>query len=103
MKLYEETIVIDGSLDNEQINEQVKTVEDVIQAHGGKISEVNRWGRRKLAYPIRKQTQGYYVVIRYEAEGTAITPIEHEFELNEAILRYLTITAEKESSREEGK
>ena len=103
MKLYEETIVIDGSLENEQINTEIKKVEDIIQAQGGKISDVDRWGRRKLAYPIAKKVQGYYVVVRYEAEGTAISGIEHEFELNEAILRYLTIAVEKEPSKEEEK
>lgn len=102
MKLYEETIVIDGSLENEQVNEEVKKVEDLIQAHGGKISDMNRWGRRKLAYPIRKKGQGYYVVIRFEADGASIAGLEHEFDLNEAILRYLTIAVEKEPAEEKG-
>lgn len=102
MKQYEETIVVDGSLENEQVSEVVKKVEELIQTHGGQISDVNRWGRRKLAYPIQKKVQGYYVVIRFEAKGEAISPIEHEFEMNENILRYLTIVVEKEPSKEKG-
>jgi small subunit ribosomal protein S6 len=101
LKQYEETIVFDGSLENEQINAELKKVEDIIQSHGATISDINRWGRRKMAYPIRKKEQGYYVIITFETDGPSITGIEHEYELNEAILRYLTIAVEKQPSKQE--
>lgn len=96
MKQYEETIVFDGTLENEQINAEVKKVEEIIQSHGGTISDVNRWGRKKMAYPIRKKEQGYYVVVTFEAKGESVVGIEHEYEMIEPILRYLTIAVEKE-------
>ena len=101
MKQYEETIVFDGSMENEQINAELKKVEEIIQSHKGTISDINRWGRKKMAYPIRKKEQGYYAVFTFEADGPSVTEIEHEYELNEAILRYLTIAVEKKSTEQE--
>ncbi|UCE19734.1 MAG: 30S ribosomal protein S6 [Gemmatimonadota bacterium] len=103
MKYYEETIVIDGSLENEQIDTEVKKIEELIQTRGGKIHDINRWGRKKLAYPIRKKEQGYYIVITFEAEGSSIVEFEHELELNETVLRYLSISASQESAAKEKK
>jgi len=103
LKAYEGTIVIDGSLENEHIDAEVKKIEDLIQSRNGTIIDVNRWGRRKLAYPIRKKEQGYYVVIRFEAEGSSIAGLEHELELNEAILRCLTVALDKSPSGEKRK
>jgi small subunit ribosomal protein S6 len=101
LKRYEGTIVIDGSLENEQVDTEVKKVEDLIQAQGGKILDVNRWGRKKLAYPIRKKGQGFYAVIQFEVDGSSISGLEHELELNETILRYLIIAVQKESAEKE--
>ena len=101
LKSYEETIIIDGSLENEQINAELEKIEGIIKSHGAAISDVNRWGRRKMAYPIGKKDQGYYTVITFEASGPSIVEIEHEFELREAILRYLTIVLEEPSAEGE--
>ena len=101
MKNYEETVIIDGSLENEQIDTEVKKIEDLVQAHGGKNLDINRWGRKKLAYPIRKKDQGYYIVVTFEADGSSIVGLERELELNEAILRYLSIAARVESAEKE--
>jgi len=95
LKQYEETIVLDGSLENEQVDEYLQKIEEIMKSHGGTISDINRWGRRKLAYPIEKKDQGYYTVITFEAEGPAIAAIEQDFEMDETILRYLTIVVEK--------
>jgi small subunit ribosomal protein S6 len=100
LKHYEHTVVIDGSLDNDQINVEVKKVEDLIRGLKANISDVNRWGRRKMVYPIHKRTQGYYVIFRFEAEGSSIVQLEHELRLNEAILRFLTIAIEEELAAE---
>ena len=101
LKHYEGTIVIDGSLENEEIDTEVKKIEDLIQAQGGKILDINRWGRKKLAYPIHKKGQGFYVVIQFEADGSSVSELEHEFELNEALLRYLIIAEKKGSAEKE--
>ncbi|MFQ6092886.1 MAG: 30S ribosomal protein S6 [bacterium] len=103
MKIYEETIVIDGSLENEGIEAEVKKIEGLIQAHGGTISDINRWGRRKLAYPIRRKGQGYYVVVRFEAEGSSVAELERELELDETVLRYLNIAVKQEPTEEKGR
>jgi small subunit ribosomal protein S6 len=103
LKYYEETVIIDGSLENEQIDTEVKKIEEIIQTHGGKIHDIHRWGRKKLAYPIRKKEQGYYIVITFEADGSSIVEFERELELNETVLRYLSISARQESSEKEKK
>ena len=101
MNHYEETVIIDGSLENEEVDTEVKKIEDLIQAQGGKILDINRWGRKKLAYPIRKKEQGFYIVITFEADGSSIAGLERELELNESILRYLSIAVREESIEKE--
>ena len=101
MKLYEETVVFDGTLENEQIDAEIHKIEDLVKTLGGTIHDINRWGRKKLAYPIRKKEQGYYIVITFEADGSSITGLERELELNEAVLRYLNIAAAKKSPEKE--
>lgn len=82
------------------IDEQVAKVESLIRANGGEVKELQRWGRRKLAYEIKKRQLGYYVFIKFNAEGPFIERLSKEFRLNESIFRYLTILLERNVAKE---
>lgn len=91
MRKYETVFVIDSLLKNEEIEEIVKKHERFISANGGTIDMIDRWGKKRLAYEIKKRQYGYYVLIRFDAPPTIVKPLEREFRLNEAILRYKTL------------
>jgi len=93
--VYESAVLINAALDDEQIQSQVSRIKDTITSNKGVIKEVEDWGRKRLAYPINKNKIGYYVFYRYEAPNTTIAKLERMFNLDEQILRYLTIKLDK--------
>jgi small subunit ribosomal protein S6 len=93
---YETTYIIDGSLENDKIEEIVKRVQDLITQAEGVIIEEKHWGKRRLTYEINKRQYGYYVVFNFEAPGSVVEALEKFFRMNQNILRYLTIHFPKE-------
>jgi small subunit ribosomal protein S6 len=91
MRLYELTLIIDSSLDESTIQSEIEKIENRITDSGGKIHRLDRWGLRRLAYEIKKHSQGYYVFFLFEANPGLTGEIEKNLKLNENILRYLTI------------
>ena len=98
---YEVTIVVDAHLSNEIIEAVVQKYVDLIEKNQGAIKEVDRWGKRRLAYEIAKKQYGYYVYIRFEAEGVFILEMERLFKLDESIIRFLTIKLPKNAIKQE--
>ena len=89
--IYETTFIVNASVDDAQIEAAIERVQDVITKNGGTIIALNKWGRKRLAYPINKKTTGFYCHIEFEAEGSVIGLVERSYQLDELILRFLTI------------
>jgi small subunit ribosomal protein S6 len=89
--LYETTFIVNASLDDTQVENVIGRVQDVITKNGGTISMLNKWGRKRLAYPINKKTNGFYVNVEFDAPGSLVAPLERAFQLDEMILRHLVI------------
>jgi small subunit ribosomal protein S6 len=94
---YETTFIIDSVLKPEEIDGIIGKVERFITNNGGQIGEIQRWGKRRLAYEIKKRQYGYYVHIQFEALGSLVQLLEREYQLNESILRYLTVLMDKKA------
>jgi len=99
MKMYETTIIFDPGLEEARINEEVDRVSQSIAQASGEIVEVQRWGKRKLAYNIRKRRDGTYIHIKHKSPPELIGEMDRRFRLNEGVLRHLTVLAVKESPR----
>ncbi|NQS98793.1 MAG: 30S ribosomal protein S6 [candidate division Zixibacteria bacterium] len=91
MRRYETTYIIDGALEQEKIDELAKRVTELINKAGGKVIEEKHWGKRRLAYEIKKRQYGYYVVLNHESPTPVLASVEKFFKLNQSILRFLTI------------
>ena len=91
---YELTSIAHPELDEEGVTALTARVQEWIEAAGGEVIHTHIWGRRRLAYPIRKQTEGSYVVLRASLPPQAIKELERELKLAEHILRYLLVRAE---------
>lgn len=96
-RLYESTFVINASLDDAQIDTLISHVQELVTANGGEITSLNKWGRKRLAYPIRKKNSGFYVNMEFQAPGQLITRLERAYQLEENIMRHLTTALEKKA------
>lgn len=94
LREYETVFILDPALEDNKVNEEVERASGVIKDHGGTVGEVERWGRRRLAYEIGKKRDGVYTLIRYQAEGPAVKELERRLRLNETVLRVLTVVVD---------
>lgn len=96
-RMYESTVIINASLDDAQVEAVITRISDTITKNGGTIAALNKWGRKRLAYPINKKTNGFYVNIEFTAPPSLIAALERSYQLDEMILRYLTIALDRKA------
>ncbi|MCX6152043.1 MAG: 30S ribosomal protein S6 [Ignavibacteriales bacterium] len=92
---YESAVIINAAIEEDQIEAAIKRIEDIIRVNGGEMVDVDKWGRKRLAYTVNKTKSGYYVIIRFVAPPELISKLERMYQLDEYILRYLTIKLDK--------
>ncbi|MDQ3138239.1 MAG: 30S ribosomal protein S6 [Gemmatimonadota bacterium] len=91
---YEVVYIFESSLEEATINERLERFHALIQPSGGEAPQVNHWGKRTLAYPIKKHETGYYVVAKFDAEATALPEFERAIKLDDGVLRFLVVVNE---------
>ena len=89
LRKYELAYIADPDLDEEALGLLEERVKSWIDAAQGKTLNVDRWGKRKLAYPLRKRSEGYYFIFETEMPPQAGMAIERDLGLSEQVLRYL--------------
>lgn len=95
--VYESAILINAALEDNQIESVINRVKEFITTNGGQIRDFENWGRKRLAYPVDKSKIGYYAIFTFDAPGTIVSKLERFYNLDEHILRYLTIKLSKEA------
>jgi small subunit ribosomal protein S6 len=101
LTLYETTVVIDSMLKPDDIKNLRDRITNFISNNGGEIVKVEDWGKRRLAYEIKKKQYGFYVYLRFGAPPAFLRLLEKEYRLNESILRYLTVKLDKRALQRE--
>ena len=96
MRHYETTYILRPNLGEEQFTEIIDRTNAIVQGDKGSVIDVDRWGMKKLAYEIRKETQGYYVYMNYAAPGSTIQELDRIFRIDDRVLRYLTVKLAEE-------
>lgn len=89
MRNYELVFIVHPDLDETAFNEVVERVKGWITDGEGKVTKVDYWGKRKLAYPIRKQNEGQYVLMKTEMKPSFCTNLDRNLRLSEPVIRYL--------------
>jgi small subunit ribosomal protein S6 len=92
---YESSVIINAAIEEEQIESTIKKIEESIRNNGGEIVDIEKWGRKRLAYAVNKSKSGYYVIIRFFAQPELVSKLERMYQLDEYIFRYLTIKLDK--------
>jgi small subunit ribosomal protein S6 len=90
---YETVFILDPGLDENQVNDEVEKALNLISSHGGKILDTQRWGRKRLAYEIRKKRDGVYTLIKHESTGDVVKELERRLRLNDNCMRVMTVIA----------
>lgn len=101
MRTYEALYIITPELDDDGIQTVANEVEKLVTSNGGAIVRSEIWGRRKLAYEVKKFTEGNYVLLRFDAEPTFSGKLEHYFRLSDQIIRYLIVHLDEHDLRME--
>jgi small subunit ribosomal protein S6 len=96
-RVYESAILVNAALDDEAIKNLIGRVKETITTNGGEILETEDWGRKRLAYQVKKSKIGYYVIFRFNSLPDVIPKLERYYQLDETVLRYLTITLSKDA------
>jgi len=96
-KLYETTFIVNATLDDAQIDAVIEKVKDVIVKNGGEVRSLEKWGRKRLAYTVDKKNNGFYAFFEFKAPGDLIAKLDRHYQLDEQIIRYLTIQLDKKA------
>ncbi|MFA6091425.1 MAG: 30S ribosomal protein S6 [Elusimicrobiota bacterium] len=93
MLTYETVVIVQPKLSDEAVVEFIDKTKKTIQKGGGEILSEDRWGRRKLAYPIKHAREGYYFYLKFQAPGALVQKMGQQFRITEDILRSMTVQA----------
>jgi len=96
MRLYEVVYILDPALEESAVTSKLEKFHALATAQGGEVSAVDHWGGRQLAYPVKKQKAGYYVVAQFTAAAEALPEFERLLKLDEEVMRYLLVLNEGE-------
>jgi len=89
MTKYEMLYILDASLSDEAKDGIIKKIEDLVTVNGGVVEKTDRWGMRKLQYPINYKSEGYYVLMTFEAAKTLVVEIKRIIGITDGIIRRL--------------
>lgn len=94
MRDYELVLVIDPDLAGEDRKKQLTKVKKIVEDLKGKVSKTDDWGKKELAYPIKKKNLGYYFLLTIKLPPEAPSQVDQKLQLEEGILRYLLVKKE---------
>lgn len=95
MPYYESVFIARQDIPTTQVEALTTSFSEIITANGGKVTKTEQWGLRNLAYRIRKNKKGHYVMLNLDAPSAAVMEMERNMRLNEDVLRFLTVKVEE--------
>ena len=94
MNKYELTVVVNAKIEDDVRVATVEKVKEYVARYGGTVTNVDEWGKKRLAYEIQKMKEGFYYFIQFEADATAPAEIERQVRIMENVIRYLCVRQE---------
>lgn len=102
MRNYETVFIMDPALSDEKAAEEISRAKSIIESAKGEVLDVQKWGKRKLAYEIKKRREGIYALIRFRGDGVIVSDLERGFRLSEPVIRFMTVVDTSPQRPEEG-
>jgi len=94
MRQYELGLILHPEVEKTDVTQAVEKVSQYVAASGGEVASVDVWGRRTLAFPIRRQNEGTYVFLQAQLDPRGLQELERSLKLDEGILRYSLLRVE---------
>ena len=94
MNKYELTVVVNAKIEDDVRVATVEKVKEYVARYGGTVTNVDEWGKKRLAYEIQKMKEGFYYFIHFEAESTVPAEVEQRIRIMDNVLRYLCVKQE---------
>jgi small subunit ribosomal protein S6 len=91
MNIYENIVILNAALSDEEADTAVTKIKDLVTGQGGEVLKVDVWGRKKLSYEIKKQKKGFYVLFCYKAPSQTIKKLEELFKVTDSVLKYMVL------------
>ena len=88
---YELVFIVHPEVDDEGLAAVVETVKGLVERNNGQVTQVNKWGLRRLAYPIKKQWEGQYVLMHLDMSPSGVAELERSLGLAEQVIRHLVV------------
>jgi len=102
MRRYEVVVILAPTLTEEEVEQSTETFKKAAEEKGAQIAEIEQWGRRKLAYPIKRHTEGIYIILTLEESSTdAVGELERRFKVSDSVIRFLTVRVDLDLKRAE--
>ncbi len=100
MNIYENIIIMNAAISDEEVEAAVTKIKDLVTGQGGEVLKVDVWGRRKLAYDINKQKKGLYVLLIYKTPAATVKKLEDFYKVFDVVLKYMVVKLEKKQVQE---
>ncbi|MDE2179764.1 MAG: 30S ribosomal protein S6 [candidate division NC10 bacterium] len=95
MSQYEVIVILDPALTEDGVETEIDGLREVVAKKGGQVLEVQKWGKKRLAYEVKKRREGQYVLVRVESAGGVVADLERHFRITETILKGTVVRAEE--------
>jgi small subunit ribosomal protein S6 len=92
---YELVFILNPEIGDDAVPNSIQRVEQSITSRGGEVTESNHWGRRRLAYPIKRHMEGNYVVTQVKLDPTTVPELESSLRISEDVIRHLIIRTDE--------
>ncbi len=104
MRHYELVFVLKPTITEEEMASKLEQIQNLITSNGGEIYNLDKWGRRELAYPIQKFNTGYYFILNFKTENSELPgKLEYNLRLDEDVIRFLNFKIKPPKKEEEKK
>lgn len=90
-RVYETTFIVNATLDDAQIDQIIDRFKEFLVKNGSEIRTLDKWGRKRLAYPIQKKNNGFYTVCEFSSPADITAKLERYYALDENVMRFLTV------------
>ncbi|MEK6673933.1 MAG: 30S ribosomal protein S6 [Nitrospirota bacterium] len=97
MNIYENIIIFNAALSDEDIETAASKIKDIITGSGGEILKADNWGRRKLAFEIKKQKKGLYMLLLFRLDPSVVKKLESHYKVTDSVIKFMVVRLGKKA------
>jgi small subunit ribosomal protein S6 len=102
-RVYEILFIADPNLGEPEVDTLTTQVQGYVEKEGGRLQKVEKWGKKRLAYVVRKQREAYYVLLVVEGQAAIIKEVERRIRVTDGVLKFITVRVDEELRKAEGR